>query len=483
MYFQSHVFILAFLPLTLLGWWQLNRMRKHTAARLFLFACSLFFYGYLTISFVPILLGSIVFNFTAGRAIAQATRKRRLFLVLSLVVNLGLLGYFKYSNFFIENLNVLFHSSIGFLSVLLPLGISFFTFQQIAYLVDVYRNEAPEYAILDYALYVSFFPCVVSGPIAFHHEVIPQLREAKNRKFSLEVFSEGLISFSLGLCKKVILADAFGAAADWGYASIDLLNSTTAFVVVLSYTLQLYFDFSGYTDMARGVALMLGIRLPQNFDAPYKALTISQFWKGWHMTMTRFFTRYLYIPLGGSHKGTGRTCLNILLIFLASGLWHGANWTFVVWGGLHGVAMVADRLFGKRVETIHPVLSWGLTFAYVNFCWVFFRAESIPAALSMCKAVLRFDLGALPDAFTSCFALPGVSWLGSISGVSLQRLDLFLSLAFFLIAGLICLQGRTVDRRMKETRPGAGMALLCAILLFWSLISLSGVTTFLYSNF
>ncbi len=483
MFFQSYGFIFLFLPLVLLGWWQLNRFfLRQSRSYLFLILASLFFYGFMNVSFLPVLLGSVLLNFAAGRLLTDG-KHRRLVLVLALLANLGALGYFKYTNFFLENLNALLGSSYGALSILLPLGISFFTFQQIAYLVDAYRGEAPRYGFLEYAAFATFFPCVASGPIAFHHEVIPQLRAAARRHFCAEGFSQGVFSFSVGLGKKVLLADTFGAAANWGFGSIEGLNSTTAILVVLSYAFQLYFDFSGYTDMARGVGLMLGVRLPSNFNAPYKALTIGGFWKGWHMTMTRFFTRYLYIPLGGSHRGEARTCLNILIVFLVSGLWHGASWTFVVWGALHGLAMVVDRLWGKHAEKLHPVLSWGLTFAFVNFCWVFFRAVSLTQAVQMCKAVLRCDFGAVAAPFTHFFCFPEFSWFGNLLGLDIGRLCLFLCLAFLLLAFVLCLQGKTVEETLAKGRLDVRSALFCAVLVFWSLISLTGVTTFLYSNF
>lgn len=483
MLFQSYSFIFVFLPLVLLGWWQLNHYHWHRVALVFLLACSLFFYGYFNVAFLPVLMCSILANYAFGHLIARRSCMKRLWLLLALLLNIGSLVYFKYTNFFIANINTLFQSSIGFISILLPIGISFFTFQQIAYLIDVYRGEVPEYHLYEYALFVSFFPCVMSGPIALHNEVIPQLRDARNKVFSAELFACGIVSFSQGIAKKVLLADAFGAAADWGFASVNSINSTTAFVVTLSYTFQLYFDFSGYTDMARGVGLMLGLRLPQNFAGPYKALTIGQFWKCWHMTMTRFFTRYLYIPLGGSRNGTLPTCLNILIVFLLSGLWHGANWTFVIWGALHGSAMVADRLWGKHMDKLHPALSWGLTFGFVNLCWVFFRAESVSMAQSMFDCLFRFDFGALSPQLTDCFRLPGVDILVRLFELSAARVNLLLLLVSLLLALLICLQGKTLDERLAKRIPNKKMALLSAMLLFWSLISLTGVTTFLYSDF
>ena len=319
MSFQSYTFLFALLPVSVAGWWLLNWRGHGRLAQGFLLVVSLAFYGKGNLAFLPLLLGSILFNFLVGKAMGALPRARKPLLVLGLLGNLGLLGYFKYANFFLDNLNWLLGTSIGALSLLLPLGISFFTFQQIAFLVDRYRGDPADYTLLEYACFVSFFPCVTSGPIAFHDEVIPQMRAVQGKGPSAQGIAEGLWLFSLGSWKKVIVAEAFGGGADWGWANLPALNSTTALAVTLSYTLQLYFDFSGYTDMARGIGKMLGVTLPENFDVPYQALTIRGFWKGWHMTMTRFFTRYLYIPLGGSRRGLPRTCVNTLVIFLAWG--------------------------------------------------------------------------------------------------------------------------------------------------------------------
>lgn len=361
--------------------------------------------------FLPLLLGSILFNFLVGKAMGALPRARKPLLVLGLLGNLGLLGYFKYANFFLDNLNWLLGTSIGALSLLLPLGISFFTFQQIAFLVDRYRGDPADYTLLEYACFVSFFPCVTSGPIAFHDEVIPQMRAVQGKGPSAQGIAEGLWLFSLGIWKKVIVAEAFGGGADWGWANLPALNSTTALAVTLSYTLQLYFDFSGYTDMARGIGKMLGVTLPENFDVPYQALTIRGFWKGWHMTMTRFFTRYLYIPLGGSRRGLpADLCQHPGDLF---GLWA------VAWGGLVlcGLGRAAWDRHGGRPPAGQPAgpappcASWALTFGYVNFCWIFFRAGSVREALAMCGPLrgvrsVRWQKS-LPPPFR-CRRLPGL---------------------------------------------------------------------------
>lgn len=481
MSFQSYTFLFLLLPVAVAGWWLLNWRGHGKLAQGFLLLVSLAFYGKARLAFLPILLGSILFNFGVGKGLQTFARYQKGLLALGLLGNLGLLGYFKYANFFLENVNRVLGTSLGALTLLLPLGISFFTFQQIAYLMDCYRGDKPNYTLLEYACFVSFFPCVTSGPIAFHDEVIPQLRAANGHGPTAQTIAEGLWLFSLGMWKKVLLAQAFGGAADWGYNNIPALNSTTALAVVLSYTLQLYFDFSGYTDMARGIGKMMGVTLPENFDVPYQALTIRGFWKGWHITMTRFFTRYLYIPLGGSRKGTSRTCVNTMIIFLASGLWHGADWSFVVWGGLHGIAMVADRLLGSRLEKVHPALSWAVTFAYVNLCWIFFRADSIHQALSMGKAIARCNFGALSDQFTDNFQLALPAWIGREMGITLPRLALLMFLAFTAFALVFCLQEKPVKNRKFVMTGKKGV--LAGVLLFWSIISLGTVTQFIYSNF
>lgn len=482
MAFQTYFFILLFLPLTVFLWWQLNQRGVSRGAQGILLTASLFFYGWCRWELLPILVGSILFHFAVGTWLSRAQRRRKAILLLGLLGSLSLLAYFKYTNFFIENWNAVFHTSLAVRQLLLPLGLSFFTFQQIGFLVDVYRGEKPDYTLLEYACFVSFFPCVVSGPIGFHNEVIPQFRRAAGRKISSEELAQGIWLFSLGLWKKVLVAQTFGQGADWGFGSIGSLNSTTAVLVVLSYTFQLYFDFSGYTDMARGIGTLLGVTLPENFNAPYQALTIGSFWKRWHMTMTRFFTRYLYIPLGGSRGGTVRTCRNIMIIFVLSGLWHGANWTFVLWGALHGAAMVLDRLFGSRIKKLHPALTWGVTFAFVCFCWIFFRASTIGEGWDLCRTIALCDFGGILPQFTSCFHLPMESWLIRYLGLDTDRMALFMMLLFFAFAFLFCFLERDKTKDPMPVLRGR-TGLLSAILFFWSLISLSGVTQFLYSGF
>lgn len=328
---------------------------------------------------------------------------------------------------------------------------------------------------------MSFFPCVTSGPIAFHDEVIPQMRAVQGKGPSAQGIAEGLWLFSLGIWKKVIVAEAFGGGADWGWANLPALNSTTALAVTLSYTLQLYFDFSGYTDMARGIGKMLGVTLPENFDVPYQALTIRGFWKGWHMTMTRFFTRYLYIPLGGSRRGLPRTCVNTLVIFLASGLWHGADWSFVVWGGLHGIAMVADPPAGQPAGPAPPCAVLGADLWVCQFLLDFLPGRQCPGGAGHVPGHCAVCVRSAGEEFTTSFQMPEITWIGRYLEIDMARLALLMFLLFVVGSMFFCLQETPVARRKHRMTGRRGV--LAGILLFWAVISLTGVSRFIYSNF
>ncbi len=481
--FQTYPFILLFLPAAAIGWRLIIKHAGVTAGQIFLLGCSLFFYGWFNPLFLPIIIVSALFNYFMARFIARAglTGMRRLRLAAALVVNIGALVYFKYTNFFIANINAVFKTSVGFFDILLPLGISFFTFQQVAYLVDVYRGGVKRYNPLEYMLFVCFFPYVISGPIAFHDEIIPQLREPKTA--SWEHVSMGLTAFAAGLFKKILIADTFAKAADWGFGISGGPGGIASLVVLLSYAFQLYFDFSGYSDMARGVAFILGIKLPRNFDSPYKALTIADFWKGWHMTMTRFFTKYVYIPLGGNRKGELRTALNTVIVFLISGLWHGANWTFVVWGAMHGAAQAANRIFKKQAARLHPALSWGMTFGFVCFGWLFFRSPSLGYAADFIRGFSKGFAGGLPKTLTDFFVLPEFELLARVLRIPAASVGPVMCAVFIIGAFAVCLQGTNTDSRLGDFVPRARSAVLYAAMAFWAMISMSGVATFIYANF
>lgn len=337
MLFNSYIFVLAFLPIVVIGYFNLNYYRKDIYAKLFLIFASFVFYGYYNWIYLFIIVGSIVINYLLNQWMMIENREswRRFAFLFAILINLGSLFYFKYVDFIIENLNHILHSNLSSLNIVLPLGISFFTFQQLSYIIDSYHRAKgiAHYHFHDYALFVTYFPQLIAGPIVTHDEMVPQFAEKSRKHFCAENFACGLYGFTLGLAKKVILADSFGSAVNKGLQDVGHLSCTTALFVMLAYTLQIYFDFSGYCDMATSIGKMMNIDITLNFNSPYKATSISEFWRRWHITLTRFFTHYVYIPLGGNRKGMIRTYLNIMIVFIISGLWHGANWTFVLWGG------------------------------------------------------------------------------------------------------------------------------------------------------
>ena len=353
-------------------------------AKGFLVFASLFFYSWWNIAYLPIILSSLLFNYVIGNSLNENFKKVQLhkksLLSFGIVSNLALLAYFKYTDFFIENYNTVFDGSVPLLHLALPLAISFFTFQQIAYLVDSYRGETAEYDFLNYALFVTFFPQLIAGPIVHHSEMMPQFASRWNLVKNYRNIALGLFIFSIGLFKKVVIADSFATWATMGF-NANGLNFFEAWATSLSYTFQLYFDFSGYTDMAIGAALLFNIKLPINFNSPYKAVDIQDFWRRWHITLSRFLKDYIYIPLGGNRKGSVRTYVNLLATFIIGGIWHGAGWTFIFWGFLHGMALVIHRFWKAIGMNMPKVLAWFITFNFINIAWVFFRAKDWSEAL------------------------------------------------------------------------------------------------------
>lgn len=400
MLFTTAAFICLFLPITLAGFFGIARF-SHTGAALWLFVASVFFYGYWMPEFTLLLLGSIVGNFFIGSKIsslvdadgANQRARSKSWLVLGVAVNLVLLGYFKYANFFIDNLNAAlgFQWDIG--RVILPIGISFFTFTQIAFLADAWRKGIREYKFVHYGLFVTYFPHLIAGPVLHHAQMMPQFRQAATYRFNGGNLSAGLAIFALGLFKKIVLADGISPYADAIFHAADAGLSPSfaeAWLGAIAYTLQLYFDFSGYSDMAIGLSWMFNVRLPFNFNSPYRATNISDFWRRWHMSLSQFLRDYLYIALGGNRKGVVRRYANLMATMVLGGLWHGASWSFVIWGFLHGLylgvnhgfrALCGPALNGRLdASKLFGVAAWALTMLAVIVAWVLFRAETLPGA-------------------------------------------------------------------------------------------------------
>jgi len=410
MLFNSYEFIFIFLPVVLIVFHLIGKRGHHRIAIAWLVGASLFFYGWWNPAYLGLMIFSILFNYSIGMSLSNSLSYKlssKAILTIGVAVNLAVLGYYKYANFFIDNLNALSESNLILHNVILPLAISFFTFQQIAYLVDAYRRETKEYSFLRYCLFVTFFPQLIAGPIVHHKEMLPQFAKDIVYKLRSKHLAVGITIFALGLFKKVVLADGVSIYATPVFDAAEAGITVTffeAWVGALAYTFQLYFDFSGYSDMAIGIARMFGIRLPINFNSPYKATSIIDFWRRWHITLSRFLRDYLYIPLGGSRNGKVRRYINLMVTMVLGGLWHGAGWTFVLWGALHGFYLIINHgwraIFNRTNRTKFGSLSaWTITFMAVVISWVPFRAESIAGAKNILLSMFGINGIALPEYF------------------------------------------------------------------------------------
>lgn len=415
MLFNSYVFIFCFLPIVLFGYFRIGKS-SHALASLWLAAASLFFYGWWDVRYVNLLLGSIVFNYAAGyglghrvesTSVGRQAGRAKMLLVGAVSANMILLGYFKYANFFVSNINEFAGSQLFVEQVILPLGISFFTFTQIAFLVDTYQGKVKEYNFVHYALFVTYFPHLIAGPVLHHKDMMPQFAKRNVCRLNWDNVGIGLSIFVLGLAKKVLIADYLAEFATPIFSAVAAGGRPMLFeawIGVLAYTFQLYFDFSAYSDMAIGLSLMFNVRLPINFNSPYKAISIIDFWRCWHMSLSRFLRDYLYVPLGGSRNGKARRYLNLMVTMVLGGLWHGAGWTFVIWGALHGLYLMINHAWRNVKEAmgwsdgrcLAKFCSGTLTFLAVVIGWVFFRADSFTSAMTMLKSMAGMNGVSLP---------------------------------------------------------------------------------------
>jgi alginate O-acetyltransferase complex protein AlgI len=498
--FNSYSFIFLFLPVVLLGFHLIGSVGHHRVAIAWLVGASLFYYGWWNPAYLGLIIGSMLVNYAVGIVLSSTSRPeekkiRKWLLIAGISANLLLLGYYKYANFFVENINTLAGLSLTVETIILPLAISFFTFQQITYLVDAYRGTTHEYSFLHYALFVTFFPQLIAGPIVHHKEMLPQF--ARDALYTLRArhLAVGLTIFAIGLFKKVVFADGVAVYATQVFNAAEAgveLTFVEAWSGALAYSLQLYFDFSGYSDMAIGIARMFGIRLPLNFNSPYKACSIIDFWHRWHITLSRFLRDYLYLPLGGSRKGETRRLANLLITMLLGGLWHGAGWTFVIWGGLHGVFLAVNHGWRKLVSTrIRPqnsnvlgrFFSWSLTFTLITIAWVPFRAATTDGAANILRSMLilngreeMFNNGLMSDSdLQFMFAL----LLVAIVFPNTQQIMRRYRPAFETYQGEI----PRLHRRWLEWRPTMTWNLFCILLLVLSVLNMTGYSEFLYFQF
>lgn len=494
MLFNSYVFILAFLPVALILYHALHRYANARAAIASLVLMSLAFYGWWSPKYLPLLLVLMAVNFTIAQQIARRRllqpKLARLLFITGITINLGALGYYKYANFFVDNVNQLFGFDLVLATIILPIGISFFVFQKIAFLVDVHRGKVTSFNWLDFALFVMFFPQLIAGPIVHHSEVMPQFADPK--PFKPNYFALGLTLFIIGLSKKVLLADTAATYASPQFDAVAagaVLSLQSAWSAALAYTAQLYFDFSAYSDMAVGLGLLFGIRLPINFNSPYKSISIIEFWHRWHITLSRFLRDYLYIPLGGNRHGKVRRYINLFVTMALGGLWHGAGWTFLIWGMLHGSYLMINHAWRGMMEKFGQtqtspgvrLIYAALTFLAVVVAWVFFRAANVETALSILAS-----MAGMQDSATTIGPVDADMALLTASGLLLLA---WLAPNSYQLTGYVGPEGSygngqiVQPARFGNWRMSTGWAVLAGLLLALDLSNLSKVSEFIYFQF
>ena len=485
MLFNTYEFMLLFLPVFLVAFHIIrafvqDQKKKESTLNILIILGSLFFYSFFDYRNILILCISLIFNLLTIYCIRKG-KTGKIALVAGVAINIGLLTFFKFSGIFF------------------PVAISFYTFNQISYLADLYRGEIKEHKIADYLVYILFFPKLLQGPLEGFGTFAEDIKKAYTDALDWEKIMRGLLLLSIGLFKKVILADTFAKAVNYGFSAIPNLGRTEAILTAVFYSFQLYFDFSGYCDVAAAICLMMGFELALNFNSPYKAVNIDDFWDRWHITLTKFFTKYVYIPLGGSRKGQVRTYVNVFAVFLLSGIWHGSGLTFIVWGAMHGVMSILTKLVknarknrsadsgkthGKVFTSFRNAVLVFLNFIYVTAAWVFFRAESVADAIGLFKRMVVGGIRPFYSTFSDGFNLDEIWYVIKMTPIKNFNFawDVCLWL-FFAFAVIIIFFGKNAISYARECRINFGTTVLTAFLLVWSIISFSGVSTFLYMNF
>lgn len=486
----SYSFILIFLPILIIGYYFLNRKSLYSLGKVLLLVASLGFYyslgykGLIALS-LSIVLCYILATFAFTENVSKKLQK--FFLAIGIILCVLVLLYCKYLTYFEILLYKYTGTALTYVAIVVPIGISYFTFSQIAYLVDSYRDNSIKYSLLDYALFISFFPKITVGPIALSTEMIPQFNDLARKKADFSVITRGFYRFTLGLSKKLLLADNLAPFVDLCYQNIENLGTINALLAIIGYTLQLYFDFSGYCDISIGICQMLGLDLCENFDSPYKALSIAEFWKRWHMSLTRFFTRYVYIPLGGNRKGKVRTYVNTLIIFLISGLWHGAATTFVVWGLVHGIGMIISKIIAPFTQKLPKWLRWFMTFSFVSFAWVLFRSPDLNTAMDMFKQVFSGITEINDTIVSACLPVEGQFIAFLAKKYASKTLSYYIRCSIIVVLTMLSLLisslGENSFELVKAFKPSRKTLIIIVTLFVLSILSLSQVSEFIYVNF
>ncbi len=476
MSFNSYVFVLLFLPLAICGFYLCVYRFGTVASRYWLVVVSLLFYAWYNPHYLYLLLESLFFNFVCAKNLNSTMKQRKLVLFVGIVVNLSFLGYFKYANFFIDNTNAFFGQHFQTLEIVLPLAISFFTLQQIAFLMDVYEGLTEEKSLIDYLLFVTFFPKLIAGPIVHHRDMMPQFFLDSAKRFNERWFIYGIFVFSVGLFKKVIIADNLADVANAGFNNADILTATDAWFATIAYTFQVYFDFSGYSDMAVGIGLMFNIRLPLNFNSPYKSTSIIAFWQRWHMTLTGFINEYVYMPMMRLRETFSfHYSLWVTMIAMAVvGLWHGASWNFVLFGVLHGIALVVNHLWRRYGFAFSKVFGWMLTFFWWHLTLVIFRSADVKQAWAVYQAM-----------FTGAISLASKPVFGSVSLFKEFPIEIATGLIVILSMVLLicCVWLKNPHDHEALFKPSFRYFVVTFACLFFSVLFIGHVTEFIYFQF
>lgn len=482
MQFNSYEFILLLLPVTVILYFIGNRVNS-TIGKIILITSSVLFYSLGRVNMLVYLLVSVAINYGSVIAIKKFSIKAKALMSFPVIVNVVLLLYFKYTDFAITNVNLFFGTNYPLQNIVLPLGISFYTFQQIAYVVASESGELPNTNLFDYLAYILYFPKLIMGPLIEPRDFITQINQEDRKRINATNISIGIKLFSLGLLKKVLLADTFSQAVSWVYNNFSSATAMDCILLMLFYTFEIYFDFSGYSDMSVGISAMFNIDLPINFDSPYKAVSIRDFWKRWHISLTRFLTKYIFIPLGGSKKGVIFTYVNTMMVFLVSGLWHGSKWAFVLWGLLHGLFSCFDRRFEKLQEKVFLPLRWFCTFTVVNILWLLFSTQSITQWKSILVKIVEMQSTAISSGLIATFNIPESRFLSDVLHLNYfaEKIRGFNMLIFIIASCLICFAFE--NNYKNKNRLNIRTMLMAAIAFIWGFLCLGVESTFVYYGF
>lgn len=464
MLFSSYKFIFMFLPIVFFGYYIINKFLPKYLGKIWLISASFYFYSQGSVKFFPLFVFTVFFNFFAGSLICRVEGvKRKIVLILSLTENIVLLGYFKYMNFFIENINFVAGTNIPFKSIILPIGISFFTFQLVAYLVDCYRDKVKNYSLLDFLVFITFFPQLIIGPIVHHKEIVPQVKAKNNKKINLDNVILGIFIFSIGCCKKTFFADPLTAYASKFFANNAYGNALDGWLSSISYTFAYYFDISGYADMAIGLGFLFNIKLPQNFNSPYKQRNFRDYWRCWHMTLSRFLGDYIFRSVYHKGDGSKKFYFAVMVTFFVSGFWHGSGWTFVLWGIVNGIFVCCAHLMARKNLKMPFFVAWALTFLGVILTRLMFVSPNFTTML---------------NAFKSLVTLTCVR-----AGFTQFVFDNLYTIVLLIIGAFICFFTKNTRQITEDFKPSYKYAVYAAILLALSFYHMNSVTKFLYFQF